>query len=125
MANEKNLNHKLTADEQRAGGKASGKKRREKRTQRELLEMVLNMDIGSIPALRKSAGQLGLDGNADLNTYLTIASIYNSAKKDGVSTLKIIAEMRGEEFAPEDTNKDVEQTLVKIKETAYADRDKQ
>lgn len=101
MANEKNLNHKLTPDEQRAGGKASGKSRRAKKTQRELLEMVLNMKVSSVPAMRKAAEQLGVGKNADLRTYLTVATVFNSAKKEDVSILKVIAEILGEDLQDE------------------------
>jgi hypothetical protein len=54
MANEKNLipasaenGHKLTAEEQSKGGKASGEVRRRKREMRDRLELLLSMPINS------------------------------------------------------------------------------
>lgn len=45
MANEQNLTHKLTVSEQRAGGRASGKARREKKQLRECLEELLATSV--------------------------------------------------------------------------------
>ena len=44
MANEQNLTHALTTSEQRAGGIASGKARREKKRLREIAQMILDED---------------------------------------------------------------------------------
>ena len=45
MANEENLTHKLTVDEQRAGGRASGEARRRKKELRELIEAAFDREI--------------------------------------------------------------------------------
>lgn len=45
MANEENLTHRLTVSEQRAGGRASGKARREKKQLRECLEELLSASV--------------------------------------------------------------------------------
>lgn len=47
MANEKNLTHKLTVSEQRAGGKASGAARRRKKLLRECLTELLEREYVS------------------------------------------------------------------------------
>lgn len=61
MANEQNLTHVLTASEQRAGGVASGKARREKKRLRELAQMILDEDITD-----KSTGATMTRGEAAL-----------------------------------------------------------
>lgn len=45
MANEKNLTHKLTADDQRAGGKKSGEVRRRKRDTAKIVEKMLCSEL--------------------------------------------------------------------------------
>ena len=61
MANEQNLTHELTASEQRAGGIASGKARREKKMLRELAQMILEEEITD-----KATGQKMTQGEAAL-----------------------------------------------------------
>lgn len=45
MNTNKNLTHRLTLDEQRAGGKKSGEARRKKKQMREVAELILSMNM--------------------------------------------------------------------------------
>lgn len=109
MAKEQNLRPiKLSHDEAvengRKGGKASAKAKAKKQRQRKLLELALKMKIKDIPSLQKSAAQLGLDGEKDLHTYITIATLFNTARKCDVSILKDIMELTGEDNMKEANN---------------------
>lgn len=62
MANEKNLipgGHKLTLEEQSAGGKASGEKRRLRAAVRKILESAMPQDMESIRAQLEAIGITG------------------------------------------------------------------
>lgn len=60
MANDQNLTHELTASEQRAGGIASGKARREKRKLRELAQMILEEEVTDSSGRQMSRGEAAL-----------------------------------------------------------------
>lgn len=60
MANESNLTHRLTVEEQRAGGIASGKARREKKLLRELAQMILDEDITDSSGKTMTRGEAAL-----------------------------------------------------------------
>lgn len=80
MANEQNLTHELTASEQRAGGIASGKARREKKKLRELAQLILEEEITDNAtgrkmsqgeaALRVQARKAIIDGDTKALTFL-------------------------------------------------------
>lgn len=81
MANEQNLRpgeYKLTLEEQKMGGIASGKARREKATMRKTLEMLLETENKKNGKTYKELATLGLlkgaiSGNA--NNYRTILEV--------------------------------------------------
>lgn len=63
MAKEDNLHpseYKLTQDEQKAGGKASGEARRRKRDLRLMCQMVLEMDVKTKDGLKSGAEAITL-----------------------------------------------------------------
>ena len=124
MANEQNLNHKLTVNEQRKGGQNSGKARREKKTIQKILADYLENDVQSNKSLKKIADTAGITGEQSIKELVTAVCILNTLKKGDVDKLSSIMGLLGESVEKEDTNKDVEETLAVIKECAYADRDK-
>ena len=124
MANEQNLNHKLTVSEQRKGGQNSGKARREKKTIQKILADYLENDVQSNRSLKKIADAAGITGEQSIKELVTAVCILNTLKKGDVDKLSSIMGLLGESVEKEDTNKDVEETLAIIKECAYADRDK-
>lgn len=75
--NEQNLTHKLTASEQRAGGRASGQARRERKRLRECLSMALGMVCE-------------VDGEEYTNAELVAASMVNEAKGGNVRAATLL-----------------------------------
>lgn len=97
MANEQNLipqAHKLTLEEQSAGGKASGAARRQKRTLREIAEAIGNMELKNqrMVAAMHEAGFKGIPTNDDAAWF----GIMVKAQKGDPAAMKLIAEMRGQ-----------------------------
>lgn len=95
MANEQNLRpgeHKLTLEEQKKGGKASGKARREKATMRETLKMMLE----DIPID---------EGNKDklTNRELATLGLLKGARLGNASNYKTILETIGELIVEDNT----------------------
>lgn len=87
MANEQNLRpgeHKLTLEEQKSGGIASGKARREKATMKKTLEMLLE-ETGSKGKTYRELATLGLlkgaiQGKAD--NYKTILTLLGEIENE-------------------------------------------
>ena len=114
MAKEDNLipgGHKLTLEEQSAGGKASGKARREKATMKKTLEMMLE-EIGDIESglTNKQLATLGLIKGAILGnstnyrTILeTIGELENSDETPSIS-INIVDNSDLEKVLYEDNN---------------------
>lgn len=95
MANEQNLNHKLTVAEQRAGGIASGKARRKKKTWNELLER-----IGSLPVKsEKNKATMQKAGLTDEEMISDVQKLFRLNMKADAGDLKaieLIAKIRGQ-----------------------------
>ena len=108
----------------RKGGIASGQARREKKTIQKILADYLDNDVQSNKSLKKIADTAGITGEQSIKELVTAVCILNTLKKGDVDKLSSIMGLLGESVEREDTNKDVEETLVMIKECAYADRDK-
>lgn len=87
MAREDNLipgGHKLTLDEQKAGGKASGEARRQKATMLQTLEMLLEETNNKSGKTYRELATLGLikgaiNGNA--NNYRTMLEVLGELKQ--------------------------------------------
>ena len=77
MANEKNLNHKLTVSEQREGGKKSGKVRKEKKAFKELAETILSLNTTNkeFIAIAESFGITKPDNKEMVVIGLTLSAI--------------------------------------------------
>lgn len=112
MANEKNLNHKLTVSEQRKGGKASGKKRREQKTTREILSSILGCKIKDNEQFAKLAAKMGVSDKKNIKDIYTLVCLLNSVKKGDLSDLERLTRLLGED--KQDENTDVMSKLDKV-----------
>lgn len=98
MANEQNLTHKLTVNEQRAGGIASGKARREKKLMREAFEELLQKDyhdpngntLDGTSALALKVFKQAMDG--DLRAFEIIRDTTGQKPVERVETVEISPE---------------------------------
>ena len=94
MANEKNLNHKLTANELRKGGKRSGEARRKKKLIKECLEMLLEKKVETesgtmtgAEAMAVTAFQMALDG--DLSAWTLVRDTVGQKPVDKVMVSEV------------------------------------
>lgn len=91
--------HVLTVGEQSKGGKASGKARREKKTLRELVEMLNNL-----PATEKNAQELRTKGVKEkyiVNKTVYLAAVLSHALKGHGTAMRLWAELSGEKTQEE------------------------
>lgn len=121
MANEQNLNHKLTASEQRKGGQNSGKTRREKRTIEKILKTYVNGSAKNYHEFEKVAKKLGLESNTSVKELFTLIGLLNSLKSCDLNTLSKLAEMLGENETDKTQNNGILNELAKyMKDDANA-----
>ena len=118
MANEQNLNHKLTVREQRKGGKNSVKSRKQKKTIQNILATLCDSKCSDIPQFKKIAEKLGLDGDKSVKELFTLVSTLNALKTAKMDDLGKMAELLGEQREKDENLESVQETLIKIKETA-------
>lgn len=109
MANEKNLNHKLTVNEQRKGGKASGKKRREQKAYKEIAKAVLSTKIDDNELLALAA-QFGVK-KPDVKT-ITLLGMIKAAAGGSHNAFDRLLELTGEKET--DSNADVMSKLDSV-----------
>ena len=97
MANEQNLTHKLTASDQRKGGKASGKARREKANLKKCLEILLEKETENKSG-EKVSGAEALS-----------AKLFQTAMKGDVKAFEVLRDTAGQKPVEkvENTNTDV------------------
>ena len=110
MANEKNLipgGHKLTAEEQSNGGKASGVARRRKRSMRDAAEYYLSLPVMDKKAISRFEKD-GIETDDIDNQMAIIVGLARSAMRGDSKAAKLIMEMLGEN-PKEDTNENQEQ----------------
>lgn len=121
MANEKNLTHKLTVDDQRKGGKASGKVRAEKKTVQRLLSELLESECKDIPQFAQLAKKFGVESTKSVKELFTLVTTVNAMKKATLGDLGVLCELLGEQ-----TSKDagVIEKLDKVLENINAIADK-
>lgn len=98
MANEQNLvpqAHKLTVEEASKGGIASGKARAQKKTLRELAEMIGSMPVKNAEtiATMKAAG---FDVEQMTNDTAMLLGLQLKAQSGDPAAAKLLAEMRGQ-----------------------------
>ena len=122
MANESNLKPVRSKEEARArgrnGGKASGKARREKKTIQNILTALCDSKCSDIPQFNKIAAKLGLDGDKSVKELFTLVSTLNALKTAKMDDLGKMAELLGEQREKDENLESVQETLIKIKETA-------
>lgn len=122
MSNESNLKPVRSEEEARAkgrkGGVASGKARREKKTIQNILTALCDTKCSDIPQFKKIAAKLGLDGDKSVKELFTLVSTLNALKTAKMDDLGKMAELLGEQREKDENLESVQETLVKIKETA-------
>lgn len=97
MANEQNLRpseYKLSQDEAKKGGIASGEARRKKKTLRELVELF--GELGVNPDTRKLMKQLGIPEDLMTRKMQPVVALFNKANKGDVSAFNAIRDIIGE-----------------------------
>lgn len=112
MANEKNLTHKLTADELRKGGKNSGKTRREQKTVRKILDDIMKSEIQSYPQAAKLAKELGIERNKSIKDLFTVVAMLNTLKTAKLCDLECLGNLLGED--KENANKTIFEKLDEV-----------
>ena len=122
MANGKlkneNRPHKLTAEEVRKGGKNSVKSRKQKKTIQNILTALCDSKCSDIPQFKKIAAKLGLDGDKSVKELFTLVSTLNALKTAKMDDLVKMADLLGEQREKDENLESVQETLIKIKETA-------
>ena len=122
MANGKlkneNRPHKLTAEEVRKGGKHSVKARQQKKTIQNILSALCDSKCSDIPQFKKIAAKLGVDGDKSVKELFTLVSTLNALKTAKMDDLAKMSELLGEQREKDENLESVQETLIKIKETA-------
>lgn len=98
MANEKNLRpgeYKLTLDEQKKGGKASGEARRRKRMIKDNIELLLSLPIKN-DGLKKQLKALGIEDEEMTNQMAMTIAMWQKAIKGDVSAFNTLRDTIGE-----------------------------
>lgn len=102
MPNEKNLKplNKRTKKEQRkiqsAGGKASGEVRRQRKTLKENMNLILGLDVSGVRDFNKLTA-MGIPVEDIDNSMLLAAALFQKAKTGDVAACKEVREWIGEE----------------------------
>ena len=97
MANEQNLNHKLTASELRKGGQNSGKARREQKTIQKILADLLDGQIKDSPQFAKLASKMGIESDKSVKDIFTMVCLLNSVKSGNLCDLERLSKLLGEQ----------------------------
>ena len=97
MANEQNLTHKLTVNEQRKGGQKSAQVRREKKTVQKILNDFLSTAAKDNPQVSKLAAKMGLQDDGSIKDLFTIVCTLNTLKKGDLSDLERLTALLGEQ----------------------------
>ena len=84
MANEKNLNHKLTAEELRKGGQKSGEARKAKKSLREAMQILMDADL------------TGKDGKTMTGTEAMAAKAFQAALKGDWKAWELVRDTAGQ-----------------------------
>lgn len=95
MANEQNLTHKLTVSEQRAGGQASGKVRRQKKTLAQIGDMIGGLKI-TADKNREIMRQAGIDDEDMINDVGMMFRLNIEAQKGNVRAIELLSKLRGQ-----------------------------
>lgn len=98
MANPENLipqSHKLTVEEQSRGGKASANARRQRRTLREIGDLIGGLDIKSEKA-KKIMMDAGLDDEDMINDVGMMFRLNLKAQSGDTKSIELLAKLRGQ-----------------------------
>lgn len=101
MANVGNLipeAHKLTVEEQSAGGKASGRARAEKKTMREVAKMILSLQ-NTDPNYSEIMDEMGIEKTEQTNRAMVISALTKSIKDKGDSNAAKVLMQTAQEFS--------------------------
>lgn len=105
----------------RQGGVASGKRRREKRAVKEILEKLVNSPVCDFPVIEKNAKKLGLESTKSVKELFVLVGVLNSLKSCDLNTLSKLAEMLGENKPDKTQNNGILNELAKyMKDDANA-----
>lgn len=95
MANEQNLNHTLTVSEQRAGGIASGKARREKKTLKQIGDMIGSLGIKA-PETKDRLKEAGIKDEDMIQDVGMLFQLNINAQKGDAKSIELLAKLRGQ-----------------------------
>ena len=123
MANEQNLNHKLTVREQRKGGKNSVKARKQKKTIQNILTALCDSKCSDIPQFKKIAAKIGLDGDKRVKELFTLVSTLNTLKTAKMDDLVKMAELLGEQRELQSESEEQQTSFLEAIKKAVTDED--
>ena len=123
MANEQNLNHKLTVSEQRKGGKNSVKARQQKKTIQNILTALCDSKCSDIPQFKKIAAKLGLDGDKSVKELFTLVSTLNALKTAKMDDLVKMADLLGEQRELQSESEEQQTSFLEAIKKAVTDED--
>ena len=100
MANEQNLKlggeaHKLTVEEQSAGGIASGKARKEKRLIKDSIEMVLGLEVKN-EKMKDQLRKLGIQDEDMTNQLALVVAMVNKGLKGDTQAFNSLRDTIGQ-----------------------------
>ena len=98
MANEQNLipqAHKLTVEEASRGGIASGKAKREKKTLKQIGDMIGSLDIKS-PKNRQILKDAGIEDEDMINDVGMLFRLNLKAQQGDAKSIELLAKLRGQ-----------------------------
>lgn len=113
MANEKNLKKgkatQFKSGEEavtngRKGGKASGKKRREKKAIRQILEELLDGNAADSKQFAGLAKKLGIESDKSVKEVFTVGCLLNTIRKGDLTDLGQLTALLGEDKRDENTD---------------------
>ena len=123
MANEQNLNHKLTVREQRKGGKNSVKSRKQKKTIQIVLATLCDSKCSDIPQFKKIAAKIGLDGDKSVKELFTLVSTLNALKTAKMDDLVKMADLLGEQRELQSESEEQQTSFLEAIKKAVTDED--
>ena len=97
--------YKLSQEEAKKGGIASGKARREKKAMREILAEILDSPATSNPQFAKLAAKMGIEGDKSVKDMFALVCLINSFKEGNLADLERAVKLLGEDKQNE--NEDV------------------
>lgn len=116
MANEENLKHKLTVNEQREGGIKSGEARRKKKALKETMQMLLDLPVSDAKTFNNMS-KFGIEiDEIDNNTRL-MYSLLKKAFTGDVAAIKEVRSVIGEDINGEAMDK-LDELLQGLKDNA-------